>query len=265
MRASPASASVSASTSASMKTSSMSSRRSPNGTPESTPRTANARRCRNQRRRGPIQGARKRANSSSSCGGGVTINAQKRGVFVLARRSARVGVQMLGRSPRRRWGGDSENCAARIRMKRRGAARIDAGGGSGGSGRAPPNGTPGVIVSGPRNTGGFAARLRGRRPRRILILFSATGGGHRASAQAIRSAFEERFGSYRYQVDIVDPITDHSRWPVSTMPPSYNFMVRGSTNHHFTRKLSMWHAPQFHGEQSNKQLTSVPVHPMCAR
>ena len=70
-----------------------------------------------------------------------------------------------------------------------------------------------------------SVKMGRKRLKRVLILMSATGGGHRASAQAIKQAFFERYGE-EFKVDIVDPITDHSRWPISIMPPSYNFMVR---------------------------------------
>ncbi|KAF5726285.1 monogalactosyldiacylglycerol synthase 1 chloroplastic-like isoform X3 [Tripterygium wilfordii] len=39
----------------------------------------------------------------------------------------------------------------------------------------------------------------GENPKRVLILMSDTGGGHRASAEAIKAAFNEEFGD-RYQV-----------------------------------------------------------------
>ncbi|BAT76611.1 hypothetical protein VIGAN_01464000, partial [Vigna angularis var. angularis] len=39
----------------------------------------------------------------------------------------------------------------------------------------------------------------GERPKKVLILMSDTGGGHRASAEAIKAAFYEEFGD-DYQV-----------------------------------------------------------------
>ena len=41
--------------------------------------------------------------------------------------------------------------------------------------------------------------VESRKPRKVLILMSDTGGGHRASAEAIRAAFYEEFGD-QYQV-----------------------------------------------------------------
>ena len=40
------------------------------------------------------------------------------------------------------------------------------------------------------------------RPKRVLILMSDTGGGHRASAEAIKAAFNQEFGD-EYQVDFI--------------------------------------------------------------
>ena len=60
---------------------------------------------------------------------------------------------------------------------------------------------------------------------RILILMSDTGGGHRASAEALRAGFEHLYGS-RYEIDIVDLWTHHTPWPYNEFPKSYSFMVK---------------------------------------
>ena len=59
---------------------------------------------------------------------------------------------------------------------------------------------------------------------RILILMTKAGGGHRASAEALASAFSEQYGA-RHQVDIIDLWMDHTRWPISQMPKAYRFMA----------------------------------------
>jgi 1,2-diacylglycerol 3-beta-galactosyltransferase len=59
---------------------------------------------------------------------------------------------------------------------------------------------------------------------KILLLMSDTGGGHRASAEALKAAFQERFGD-RYQVDIVDIWTRHTPWPLNQLPKSYRFVI----------------------------------------
>ena len=61
--------------------------------------------------------------------------------------------------------------------------------------------------------------------KRVLILMSDTGGGHRASAQALRDTFERLYGS-EFEVVILDLWTDSSPWPMNQMPKGYSFMVR---------------------------------------
>ncbi|KAL1210405.1 Monogalactosyldiacylglycerol synthase 1 [Cardamine amara subsp. amara] len=66
------------------------------------------------------------------------------------------------------------------------------------------------------------------RPKKVLILMSDTGGGHRASAEAIKAAFNQEFGD-EYQVFITDLWTDHTPWPFNQLPRSYNFLVKHGT------------------------------------
>ncbi|KAJ4834335.1 hypothetical protein Tsubulata_037533, partial [Turnera subulata] len=65
-------------------------------------------------------------------------------------------------------------------------------------------------------------------PKRVLILMSDTGGGHRASAEAIKAAFHEEFGD-DYQVFITDLWSEHTPWPFNQLPRSYNFLVKHGT------------------------------------
>ena len=60
--------------------------------------------------------------------------------------------------------------------------------------------------------------------RRILILMSDTGGGHRASAHALQAAFAARFPG-RFQVEIVDLWTDYTPWPIDQFPRLYSPIV----------------------------------------
>jgi 1,2-diacylglycerol 3-beta-galactosyltransferase len=60
--------------------------------------------------------------------------------------------------------------------------------------------------------------------KRVLIFMSNTGGGHRASAEALKAAFAERYGT-EFQVDIVDLWMDHTPWPLNKVPGSYPFLV----------------------------------------
>jgi 1,2-diacylglycerol 3-beta-galactosyltransferase len=58
---------------------------------------------------------------------------------------------------------------------------------------------------------------------RILILMSDTGGGHRASAQALKAGFDDLFPG-RFQIDIIDLISDHLIWPLNQLPKMYPFL-----------------------------------------
>ncbi|CAN0052001.1 unnamed protein product [Ectocarpus sp. 12 AP-2014] len=59
----------------------------------------------------------------------------------------------------------------------------------------------------------------------MLILMSDTGGGHRASAQALEAALEEMYPG-RIAVTMVDIFTEHSRWPYSASVPAYQYAAK---------------------------------------
>uniref|UniRef100_A0A0G4FSX5 Diacylglycerol glucosyltransferase N-terminal domain-containing protein n=1 Tax=Chromera velia CCMP2878 TaxID=1169474 RepID=A0A0G4FSX5_9ALVE len=65
---------------------------------------------------------------------------------------------------------------------------------------------------------------REREKKRILILFSDTGGGHRAVAEAVASALDVSFGK-RVRVQVVDLLRDHTAWPFSRAPEMYRAMI----------------------------------------
>ena len=65
-------------------------------------------------------------------------------------------------------------------------------------------------------------------PKKILILMSNTGGGHRASAEALKAGFIQQYGD-QFQVDIVDLLIDHLPRPLSELPKSYSFLVNDAT------------------------------------
>lgn len=60
-----------------------------------------------------------------------------------------------------------------------------------------------------------------------MVLMSDTGGGHRASAEALQAGFEQLYGD-DFQVDYVDVWTDHTPYPFNQLPKTYSFMVRNS-------------------------------------
>nr|CAD1840142.1 unnamed protein product [Ananas comosus var. bracteatus] len=70
-----------------------------------------------------------------------------------------------------------------------------------------------------------AAAGGGGRPKNVLVLMSDTGGGHRASAEAIRDAFRLEFGD-EYQVFVKDLGKEYGGWPLNDMERSYKFMLR---------------------------------------
>jgi 1,2-diacylglycerol 3-beta-galactosyltransferase len=60
--------------------------------------------------------------------------------------------------------------------------------------------------------------------KKVLILMSDTGGGHRASAEALRDTFRERYGG-RFQVGMLDLWTKHTPPPLNQVPKAYRFLV----------------------------------------
>lgn len=66
------------------------------------------------------------------------------------------------------------------------------------------------------------------RTQRILILMSNTGGGHRASAEALKAGFTQRFGN-RFRVDIIDLLMDYLPKPLNQLPKSYSFLANDAT------------------------------------
>jgi 1,2-diacylglycerol 3-beta-galactosyltransferase len=60
--------------------------------------------------------------------------------------------------------------------------------------------------------------------KKILILMSDTGGGHRATAEALQSVFEERHGG-QLRVDMEDLWLRHTPPPLNQVPKSYRLLV----------------------------------------
>mmetsp|Transcript_5663 Transcript_5663/g.13512 ORF Transcript_5663/g.13512 Transcript_5663/m.13512 type:complete len:543 (+) Transcript_5663:1269-2897(+) len=75
--------------------------------------------------------------------------------------------------------------------------------------------------------GGVSQALKkdGTRKKRVLFLISDTGGGHRASAEAIQSALDELYPG-QLQCDIVDIWTQHGGWPFNTCVKGYQFLAK---------------------------------------
>ena len=65
----------------------------------------------------------------------------------------------------------------------------------------------------------------GNMKKKLLILMSDTGGGHRASAQALDQAIQERYPG-KIDVNIMDIWTDHGKWPFNKCIPAYRFLAK---------------------------------------
>jgi hypothetical protein len=61
---------------------------------------------------------------------------------------------------------------------------------------------------------------------KILILMSDTGGGHRSSAQALDEAIKKQFGKSKFDIQILDIWTNHSKWPFNKCVPFYQFLAK---------------------------------------
>ncbi|XP_030546692.1 monogalactosyldiacylglycerol synthase 2, chloroplastic [Rhodamnia argentea] len=68
-------------------------------------------------------------------------------------------------------------------------------------------------------------QIGAERTKNVLILMSDTGGGHRASAEAIRDAFRLEFGD-EYRIFVKDVWKEYTGWPLNNMEKSYKFLVR---------------------------------------
>ena len=71
----------------------------------------------------------------------------------------------------------------------------------------------------------FGSASSGKTQKRVMILMSDTGGGHRASAEALKAGFKARYGD-EFSVDSVDIWTEHTPWPFNQLPKSYGFLVK---------------------------------------
>lgn len=63
------------------------------------------------------------------------------------------------------------------------------------------------------------------RKKNVLILMSDTGGGHRASAEALDQALEQRYPG-KFSVNIMDIWTDHAKPPFNSFVPTYRYVAK---------------------------------------
>ncbi len=62
------------------------------------------------------------------------------------------------------------------------------------------------------------------KPKRFLFIFSDTGGGHRASANAVKDAMTHLYGS-AVEIELVDIFVEMDRWPFDRFPHWYPIFV----------------------------------------
>lgn len=68
-------------------------------------------------------------------------------------------------------------------------------------------------------------QIGANRMKTVLILMSDTGGGHRASAESIRDAFQLQYGD-QYRIIVKDVWKEYTGWPLNDMESQYKFMVK---------------------------------------
>ncbi|XP_050213628.1 monogalactosyldiacylglycerol synthase 2, chloroplastic-like [Mercurialis annua] len=68
-------------------------------------------------------------------------------------------------------------------------------------------------------------QIGAERTKNVLILMSDTGGGHRASAEAIKDAFKLEYGD-EYRIIVKDVWKEYTGWPLNDMERQYKFMVK---------------------------------------
>ncbi|KAK9840829.1 hypothetical protein WJX81_007551 [Elliptochloris bilobata] len=71
---------------------------------------------------------------------------------------------------------------------------------------------------------GRRRKAAGEGRKRVMVLMSDTGGGHRASAEALKAGFQKLYGD-KYEVDYVDIWSHYTPYPFNQIPRSYSFMV----------------------------------------
>src|SRR5258708_24199011 len=101
-------------------------------------------------------------------------------------------------------------------------------------------------------------RMTDTMPPRIIFLFSDTGGGHRASANAVAAAMQAQYPG-RFEIEMIDPFVAGSRpflrwavyrynWVIKHMPRTYGLLFTTTDNRLMMRTAIRTHARQLrHG------------------
>jgi 1,2-diacylglycerol 3-beta-galactosyltransferase len=94
----------------------------------------------------------------------------------------------------------------------------------------PAGGTSGGALAAPwlpsAPVGGSVAPPLYPEAKRVLVLMSATGGGHLTSAQAISTALRQLFGDERVQIEILDIWAKYASWPFTGIVNHYKIFSR---------------------------------------
>lgn len=112
---------------------------------------------------------------------------------------------------------------------------------------------------------------------KVVILMSDTGGGHRASANALREALEKKYPR-QFDIEIYDIWTEVGKWPLNKFVASYRYLGRrpwlwrllwyGTANFWTRGPIRTWHAAA-HRSRFQRALRDrhpdlvVSVHPLC--
>lgn len=114
--------------------------------------------------------------------------------------------------------------------------------------------------------------------KKILILLSDTGGGHRASAGALEDALNQIYGSDALQITILDIWTDYGNWPFNSFVAVYRFasenpwcwkMLYQSSCSPISRSLFLSSGYAVSGANFGRVFRSlnpdlvISVHPLC--
>ncbi|CAM9442447.1 unnamed protein product, partial [Phaeothamnion confervicola] len=169
-----------------------------------------------QRRRKLSSSTLRASSSPSSSKGGAP---RRRGLGV---RSAVAGA--FGALRGLAGGAASASAAVGLGARRAGASP---GGSANGNGpplqpKAPTGANLGLAHADDDATGVMATLAP---PKKVLVLMSDTGGGHRASAQALKAAFDELYPG-QVAVEVVDIWTDFGRWPYNQFVPAYQYLAK---------------------------------------
>lgn len=84
----------------------------------------------------------------------------------------------------------------------------------------------------------YKSLLSNERPMKILLLSSDTGGGHKASAQALEHALKKATHPHSTSIETIDFWVDAARGPFSKFPQQYTFLAKHPWMWKFTYEIT---------------------------